>query len=35
MFNINISYDETIGLEDGPEAVGIMFINCGKLLVVR
>ena len=30
MFNINIIYDETIDKEDVPEAVGIIFINCGK-----
>ena len=30
MFNIRIIYDETIDNEDVPEAVGIMFFNCGK-----
>ena len=28
MFKISIFYDETIGLEDVPESVGIMCINC-------
>ena len=30
MFKIRIIYDETIDNEDVPEAVGIMFFNCGK-----
>ena len=34
MHNIRIWYDEAIGKEDVPEAVGKMFINCGKLLLL-
>ena len=34
MFNIRIICDETIDNKDVPETVGIMCINCGKLLVV-
>ena len=34
MFKIIIIYDDTIDYEDVPEAVGIMCINCGKILVV-
>ena len=30
MFKISIWYDDTIGLEDVPEAVGIICINSGK-----
>ena len=30
MFKIRIIYDNTIGNEDVPEAVGIMCINCGN-----
>ena len=30
MFKIVIWYDETISIEDVPEAVGIMCIDCGK-----
>ena len=33
MFKIRIWYDERIGNEDVPEAVGIMRINCGKIIV--
>ena len=32
IFKIRIIYDETIDNEYFPETVGIMFINCGKLL---
>ena len=32
MFNIKIIYHETIDKKDVPEAVGIMCINCGKLI---
>ena len=35
MFKISIWYDESIVHEDAPDAVGIMCINCGKILVVR
>ena len=34
MFKIRIIYDDTIDNEYFPEAVGIMRINYGKLLVV-
>ena len=32
MFKINILYDEIIDNEDVPEAVGIICINCGKII---
>ena len=32
MFKIKIIYDETIYNKDVPEAVGIMFINCVKVI---
>ena len=32
MFNIKIIYDETIDNEDVLEAVGIICINCGKII---
>ena len=32
MFKIRIIYDETIGIEDVTESVGIMCINCGKFI---
>ena len=32
MSKINIIYDETIDKKDFPEAVGIMCINCGKII---
>ena len=32
MFKISIIYDVTIDNEDVPEAIGIMCINCGKLI---
>ena len=32
MFNIKIIYDEFIDNKDVPEAVGIIFINCGKIV---
>ena len=32
MFNIRIIYDDTIDNEDVPEAVGIMYINCGNII---
>ena len=35
MFKIKIIYDETIDNEDVPEAVGVLYINYGKLFVVR
>ena len=30
MFKIGIIYDDTIDNKDVPEAVGIMYTNCGK-----
>ena len=33
MFKIIVLYDETIGLEDVPKAVVVMYINCGKSTV--
>ena len=30
IFNIRIIYDDTIDNKDVPEAVGIMYTNCGK-----
>ena len=33
MFKIKIIYDKTIDNEDVPEGVGIMCINCGKVIV--
>ena len=32
MFNISTFYDVTIVIEDVPEYVGIMYINCGKTI---
>ena len=32
MFKISIIYDDTIDDEDVPEAVGITYINCGKII---
>ena len=32
MFNIRIWYDNTIGIEDVPEAFGIMFINSVNII---
>ena len=33
MFKIKICWDDTTGLEAYTEAVGIMYINCGKSIV--
>ena len=35
IFKTRIIYDENIDNYDVPEAVGIMCINCGKVLVVH
>ena len=32
MFKIRIFYDETIGIEDVPEWIGIMCTSCGKII---
>ena len=33
MFKITIWYDETINHKDVPESVGIMYINCVKVIM--